>query len=452
MGGGGGPPGSPTWLIPLTLEGDFYGYPLKLWAARGSGRDLVGLFEVVHAQLLDLPIATSGRTPSTRWAYAFSSLTTVPARHHFRSDEPFQLTFRRYPNQVGPSFGHDAVDANGFYDAMETGRFALLIGNTELCLFEQLVPVSGDTFHIYGLCRGVNKEYLYRWPIGTPVALVDTRPHDLPNGMRQSNWAFRQRNLRLADYDDPAYDARVRTFVQAVDLNGVVQAPDEGLGGDAGKTWQSRAGAKESACSLYAPANEILANRAPMPTCQAYKKGSGDLSGEARSWYAEASALASVNDWVVEFPPFPDDFSGIGDRVAFDEVDNGGVFGPPETYWERSYGATDASFDSFVGANAAVNGQTYRLFILDKPDDDPLIDSALRTLDITFSGSEETWPAFLYTGALQTSDGVASSGNSLVFWVAVQGLNGHFCRPRLVDKIGNDWGPQEDPAYLIFPS
>jgi len=451
-GGGGAPIGSPQQLSPLEPEANFFGYPMPFWAARGGGRDVLYMMETAHAKTANLPVGEAGRTISNRWAFGFYAAQTIGAKQHFRGDEPLPVSLNGFSGQLLPDFGLDSADANGFFRKQETGPWALLIGNTEIALFEQIVLVNGTDYEIYGLKRGANKEYLYEWPTNTPLLVINLRPFSRQIGLPQSEWAFRQRYIRQVDYDDPTLLARIRTFFQTADLAGHVQRPDQGWNGVNGETWEDRAGAIAHASGFYAPANEHLANRGPMPTCQAYKKGTSG-SGVERSWYAEDNGIGASGDWIVELPPFPDDSTGIGDRVAYDQLETvGEPFGPPVDPWERFHGPTDLPFNDHVGASAAVNGQLYRLFIMANITQDPLVDTPIREIDVSFSGAEVEWPAFLYTVALQITDGVTSLGATIAFWVAVRGRGNHFCRPRLVDKIGFAWPPQEDPLLAIVPS
>lgn len=450
--GGGGPPGSPGYLAPQEWEPGFFGYPQTHWAARGSGRDIVYLMETVHDQESQLPTGEAGRTVSPRWAYAFCVRDEpVKRRHHYRDDEPLKVTFMAYSTlQPVPSFGHDNADANGFKKEMETGRWALLIGNTEICHFEQVVQVSGSSYEIYGVQRGANGEYLYEWPVDTPVMIVDTRPNELQPGLSYTEWAFRARHIPDIFY--ATFNARIRTFFQAVDLLGQVAPPDEGWNGALGVTYEDRSGDHSVASGMYPPQNEILCDRSPMPTCQALRHSFG-LDWARRSWYAVSYGYGSAIDWIIEFPPFPDDTTGIGTRVAYDEIETpGDPYGAPVEVWDRHFGPTDAAFETFVGAGAAVNGQTYRLYIMANITENPLVDTPIRTIDITFTGVEVLWPAFVYTIGDQVTDATELLGDTLAFWVAVEGRPGHFCRPRLVDKMGNGWSPQFDPTYDVVPT
>ena len=81
----------------------------------------------------------------------------------------------------------------------------------------------------------------------------------------------------------------------------------------------------------------------------------------------------------------------------------------------------------------------------------PLTGTPVRTFDITLTGSESFWPFFLYAESDQTSDGVDDTPNALWFWVAVQGVAGAWCRPRLVSKLG-PYSAQVDPTYSISPT
>ena len=455
--GGGVPydPGSPGALSPLMRGVDeegipYFGYELLLWAARAAGRDIGYVLEAVHAKQSQLPVAVPARTTSTRWAFYFTTETAIAANEwRYASDSmPLLLKFFGYAGQTFGLQNQNSVDANGFKAEMETSRYGLVVGGTELWLWERYTYLGNNVYAFYGLIRSSNKEWLYSWPAQTPCFVVDLREPVPQSQLAYGDWAHRQRWIDIDNYNNGSILARVRAFAVAADLHGQVQAPDEGYGGPNGKTFQSRTGAKAHASNLYAPLNEIMSNRAPMPTCQGFKKNQGY---DYRSWYAIASGFGANDDWLIEFPPFPDDVTGIGDGIAYDKTQTiGHPFGPPvEVFESRPHLGTDYPFDDFVGANSRCNGQTYRLFIMSSISLNPLVDAPTRTIDITFNGSETKWPSFMYTVEQQGIDGLNS--NNMALWVAVKGINNAWCRPRLVGKLG-PYQNQIETQLTLAPS
>jgi len=455
-GNGGGPsaggppiaiPGSPNAICPLYLDDDdeYPGYLVNMWSARGSGTNLGALFENVHSKQDDLPINLQARTPYVRPAYAFTTLEIIQSGDwSYAGVKRLKLQFvPGWPKQTFNLSDQDAVDANGFFTKMETGRWVLIIGNTEMCLWRASTALGGGVYEFEGVCRGANKEYLYGWPVGTPVMIVDKRPAVKPNGIAYSEWAHRFRGITQADYNDVALLGRIRSFVQGIGHLGQFQGPSEGIGGPTGITWEDRASTLTVglACNLYPPANERASKRGPMPACQAFIRGS-DV--EERAWYG--AALGSVGDWIVEYLPFPDDLNGLGDRCVFDDWPAGGA--PEKGYEHRPWIQTCGTFLSFV---PSMTGKTMRLWVT-STNTNPLMPGAtiLRTVDYVHTGVEGAWPAFIYTVAQQTADGVNADHDLPRFWVSTLGLNGQPCRPRLVDKIGT-WVKHIDPTYISGP-
>lgn len=454
----------------LGTDDETLGYPMHFFVARGAGRDAGALVKTVVDDLADLPTNERGLTAISRFAFSFRTLDAIPAQRYYPRSVPtpgtpgdppsddlarpgkvLRLQFRGYPGQ---SFGlatNEATDDNGFQWDLENNRYAMVVGGTEIWLWTTYRDLGNNVYEFQGLHRGNNKEYLYAWPVGTPVFIADLRAINRPEFISYMDWGHRNKLVADTDY---AAGVRLRGFFHSVDFVGAILPVEDGIGGSDGITFTDRAGAKETVSNFYLPENEILSFRAPFPHCQGYLKLFPDMDGvgERRSWYAEAAGLGGTADFVVEFPPFPNDEEVAGQAISYDTT--GATSGPPmQPYNGFLHLPTDRAFDEFI---AGSTGDEYLLIVMDDITQDPVSGTPRRTITATIPASGN-WPALIYSSAQISSDATAAGTTFLDFvnkaalYVTIKGVQDELARPRLVQKLG-PWSPQRDPRYEISPS